>query len=59
LITPQDEGKLLENARKMGVAAPYVMVLEAPYEMDTLLESVFLLLEMAGQTPPRPRTAIA
>jgi DNA-binding response OmpR family regulator len=62
LITRQDEGKLLEDARKMGVAAPYVMVLEVPYEIDALRELVFLLLEMAGprgETPTRPRTAIA
>lgn len=62
MITKGDEGKLLEDARKLGVAAPNVTVVEAPYEIDTLRASVFFLLEMAGpsrENPPKPRAAVA
>jgi len=62
LITTGDEGKLFEDARKMGVAAPNVTVLEAPYEIDTLRGSIFFLLEMSGpstEQPHKPRAAAA
>lgn len=62
MITTGDEGKLFEDARKLGVAAPNVMVVEAPYEIDTLRSSVFFLLEMSGpntEHPPKPRAAAA
>jgi DNA-binding response OmpR family regulator len=62
LITPDDEGRLLADARRLGVAAPNVTVVEAPYEIDTLRASVFFLLEMAGPSsehPPKPRAAAA
>ena len=62
MITSGDEKKLFEDARKLGVAAPNVTVLEAPYEIDTLRASVFFLLEMAGpsnEQPHKPRAAAA
>jgi DNA-binding response OmpR family regulator len=62
LITTGDEGKLFEDARKLGVAAPNVTVVEAPYEIDTLRASVFFLLEMSGPStkhPHKPRAAAA
>jgi DNA-binding response OmpR family regulator len=62
LITSGDEGKLFEEARKLGVAAPNVTVLEAPYEIDTLRASIFFLLEMSvpsSENPHKPRVAAA
>ncbi len=62
LITPDDEDRLLADARRLGVAAPNVTVVEAPYEIDTLRASVFSLLEMVGpssENPPKPRAAAA
>jgi DNA-binding response OmpR family regulator len=62
LITSEDEAKLLAEARKMGVAAPNVTILGAPYEIDALRASIFFLLEMAGSSsghPPKPRAAVA
>jgi len=62
LLTAGDEGKLFEDARRMGVAAPHVTVLEVPYEIDTLRASIFFLLEMSGPSsehPHKPRAAAA
>ena len=62
LITAGDEGKLFEEARKLGVAAPNVTILETPYEIDSLRASIFFLLEMSGPSsehPHKPRAAAA
>jgi DNA-binding response OmpR family regulator len=63
MITSGDEAKLFEETRKLGAASPNVMVVEAPYEIDTLRSSVFFLLEMAGPSserpPKKPRAAAA